>query len=291
MQKNIGYLRPNPNENALIRLFCFHHAGGGASAYTGWHTSLPIDIDLVALQLPGRENRIGEQPFTDFDSLTDKLIEEIYPLLDRPFVFFGHSMGGLIAYETAKRLRKTKNIQPEHLFVSAITAPTGMGKTYFPSHLDGDELVRLLSTVNGTPKAVLQDKKLMNYILPTIRADYTLLNSYCYMDDEALSLPITAFGGQDDQNVKKENMVPWERQTTKKFKLLIIPGDHFFIIGSREIFMELFSKELRYVLKEITSRKEEQFLEDLHNTEKKNISSLISKSRLRGESLRKRLRT
>ena len=117
--------RPRPNARARLRLFCFPFAGGGASTYRGWPAHLPADIEVAAVQLPGREERLRETAFHDATELCVKLVDVLAPYFDRPFAFFGHSMGALVAFELARVLRKSGGPSPAHLFVSARRGPRG----------------------------------------------------------------------------------------------------------------------------------------------------------------------
>ena len=122
MSKLWSNVRPAPLAQACA--FCFPHAGGAASVFRGWPQYTGGELEIYAAQLPGRATRQSEPPITDFDALTDAAVRDILPLLGRPFVLFGHSMGALVAFEAAHRLRELNLEPPVHLFVSGEPAPT-----------------------------------------------------------------------------------------------------------------------------------------------------------------------
>jgi medium-chain acyl-[acyl-carrier-protein] hydrolase len=226
VNKWIPYRRPN--RYPRLRLFCFPYAGGSASVFRAWVNSFPQEIDICPIQYPGREKRIIESPFTSIEPLIDELANVLLPELDIPFAFFGHSLGALISFELARRLQR-KGISPVQLFVSSYHAP-GIAKRKAPMHLLPDtEFVERLREYNGTPDAVLQNSELMKVLLPTLRADFALHETYVYSSGVPLTCPISAFGGIKDLEVKSNDLKLWKEQTIDSFKLQMFQGDHFYI--------------------------------------------------------------
>jgi medium-chain acyl-[acyl-carrier-protein] hydrolase len=231
-------LSPNPwivclhaSPNPTLRLFCFPYAGGGSAIFRPWTTYLSTHfphLELYAIQPPGREGRIIQSPISHLPTLVHALTTAILPCLTQPFAFFGHSMGGLIAFELARALRRHQAPQASHLFVSGCRAAQ---LTYpEPLHqLPDNQLIAELRRYNGTPEAVLNHPELMELLLPTIRADFQLVETYQYYSEPALDCSITAFSGTADTIVDQQDVADWSSQTTDQFTHYLLPGDHFFI--------------------------------------------------------------
>jgi medium-chain acyl-[acyl-carrier-protein] hydrolase len=150
-----------------------------------------------------------------------------------PFAFFGHSMGALISFELARQLRRQHAPGPIALFVSAHRAPQRPAPNPPVHSLPQDEFVEELRRLNGTPEAVFQDAELMQLLLPTLRADFAVCETYTYMPEEPLECPILAFGGLQDHEVSRDDLAAWRAQTHRTFKLRMVPGDHFFLHSAR----------------------------------------------------------
>ena len=233
-----------PNSKACLRLFCFPHAGGGALSFRSWSNDLPPTVEVCPIELPGRGIRFMETPLTQLDLLVRSLAEAILPYLDKPFVFFGHSMGALLSFELARWLFKAYNITTLHLFISACHAPQ-IPSAKPPIHsLPEAEFIEEMRRLNGTPKAVLEDREMMQILLPILRADFAVVETYAYTTDLPLKCPITAFGGLSDRVVSCDRLEAWREQTCASFTLHMLPGDHFFWQSSEQIFLRIFSRKL-----------------------------------------------
>ena len=245
---NSWIVTPRPNPSAPLRLFCFPYAGGGASVFNAWPALLPAEVELCAVQLPGREWRLGEPMITDPAAAIDALSAALAPAMDRPFAFFGHSMGALLAYELARRLRAEGRRQPAHLFVSGRPAPH-LPAERTPIHaLPEAEFIQRLRELEGTPEAVFQDAEMMSIFLPILRADLTVAETFPLQDGPPLSIPISAYGGLADVHAAPERVREWRRHTDAEFRSHIFPGGHFFLNERRpEVLAEL-SRELRRTL-------------------------------------------
>jgi medium-chain acyl-[acyl-carrier-protein] hydrolase len=232
-----------------FRLFCFPYAGGSAAVFRDWLRLFPVDIDICPIQYPGRERRIGEPPFTSIKALVDELAGVLMPECNIPFAFFGHSLGALISFELARKLQKN-HLSPEHLFVSGYRAPV-IPKRKMPMHvLPDDEFVDRLREYNGTPEEILQNSELMKVLLPTLRADFALHETYIYSSGAALQCPISAFGGINDPEVSYNDLELWQEQTAKGFKTRMLPGDHFYIHHNGPMLAHLIAKDLAAFPKE-----------------------------------------
>lgn len=228
---------PSPNPAARLRLVCFPYAGAGASAYFAWSRALRgRPIEVRAVQPPGRENRLSEAPFTELQPLVDALASACTALADRPFAFFGHSMGSLIAFEVTRALRDRAAPMPVHLFVSGANAPD-VPRTREPLHpLPGaDEFVAAVaSRYGGLPKAVLDNRELLEVILPVLRADMRITESYVHTPAAPLPVGIAAYTGAEDPMVTPESLMGWRAQSTGGFASRVFPGDHFFLAEQRD---------------------------------------------------------
>lgn len=210
-----------------MRLTCFPYAGGSAKVFRTLQNLLP-EMDVKAVELPGRGSRMFEPARASMDSLVDLLLEEVGARFERPFALLGHSMGAAIAFELACRLRDCGRSAPNHLFLSARTAP-GEPMKRAPLHgLDDTSFKQALRRLGGTPPEILDNKELMDLILPTLRADFTLSERYCPQAGGVISSNITAFAGEDDDDVPASSIVAWRRSTHGDFQCHTLPGGHFF---------------------------------------------------------------
>jgi len=236
-----------PERETRLRLFCFPHAGGGASSFHGWGDLLPKTVSVRPVRLPGRESRTVEPPLGTMAALVEALGEAIQPCLDQPFAFFGHSMGAAVAFELARRLRGRSQPLPRCLFVSGARAPQfrlGWAPPPEPSEAEFFEQVRRLE---GAPKDVLDHEELMRIVLPALRADAALYRNYIYSEEPPLPCPIRAYGGEADPNVTREHLEAWRRQTTAAFSMRIFPGGHFFLNTSRQAFLEALAGDINRI--------------------------------------------
>lgn len=230
-----------------LRLFCFPYAGGGAGIYRTWAHLLPSYIDVFAAQLPGRETRTREQPFTRMAHLIEAITPVIHTLADQPFAFFGHSMGTMIAWELACEMKRRYGREPVHLFVAGRRAPH-VPETSPPIHnLPEPQFMDELIRYNGLPEEVMEHVELMEFKEPLLRADFELCETYSCQPDFRLSCPITAFGGLEDPDETRELLEPWRELTTRFCKVHMLPGDHFFLKTSEQRLIQMLSEELRRI--------------------------------------------
>jgi medium-chain acyl-[acyl-carrier-protein] hydrolase len=227
-----------------MRMFCFPYAGGGASVYRGWGASLPADVELCPVQLPGRESRMREQPFDRPEPMVLALADALKPYMDMPFLFFGHSMGAMLSFELSRELRRRGQALPLHVFVSGRRAPQ-MPAREEPIHdLPEPEFLAKLRELNGTPEEVLQHEELMRLLIPILRADFAINETYAYTPEEPLECGLSAFGGLGDEDVTREDVAGWREHTSGRFRMRMLPGDHFFLHGSKDLVLEAVSRDL-----------------------------------------------
>jgi surfactin synthase thioesterase subunit len=228
---------PIPRPDAAARLFCFPHAGGGAAVYAPWARALrDRPIEIAAAQLPGRDDRLREPACADLDCIVDGLADAIEPLADRPYAFFGHSLGALVAFELARRLRDRRAGGPAHLFVSGAHAPQIPRDTPPLRFIDGDAafLEAVAATYGGVPKIVLEQAELRVALVPALRADLALTETYTYRDAPPLTCPIAAYGGASDPFVSEARLAGWREHTTGEFSCRLFAGHHFYLNRARE---------------------------------------------------------
>lgn len=217
-------------QQGQARVFAFPYSGAGSMAYFQWAKHCQgSNVDFIGVQLPGRENRLREKPVADLAVLLAALLPAITPLLDKPFVFFGHSMGALLAFELCRALRKQGLPLPQHLFVSAFRAPDMPNPNRELHRLSDQGIIDSLRQYGGTPEAVLSNKELMAMFLPVLRADFALHENYRYPPEAALPCPITALSGISDTIIRPDYMFNWQRQTAASFEQVQYEGDHFFL--------------------------------------------------------------
>ncbi|HET9211075.1 MAG TPA: thioesterase II family protein [Thermoanaerobaculia bacterium] len=236
------------NPRAKMRMFCFPYAGGGASVYRGWGASLPNDLEVCPVQLPGRESRLREPAFTDLETMVPAVADALDPYLNLPFVLFGHSMGAAIVFELARELRRRGRPEPLHLFVSGRRAPHLPAREEPIHALPEAEFLVKLRELNGTPEEVLQHEELMKLLLPILRADFGVNEKYELTPEEPLQAGISAFGGIGDEDVTREDVEGWKEHTTGRFRARMFPGDHFFIHANKDLVLEAVARDLAEIL-------------------------------------------
>jgi surfactin synthase thioesterase subunit len=226
---------PEPRPQANLRLFCFHFAGGDASLFRLWTKQLPASIEVCPIELPGRATRRAETPLTHFPELLEKLASMVRPFLkDRPSIFFGHSFGGITAFELTRWLRRHGGPLPLRLFLSACPALHARPRIAPPiSHLSDAEFLEQIATRFGAPRDVLASDDVRDMVLPALRADLLVAESYRYAEEPPLDVPISSFGAWEDPEVSPTEAEAWSQQTTTDFRLRMFPGNHFFLAAER----------------------------------------------------------
>lgn len=238
----LTFYKPNPS--ARVRLFCFPYAGGSATLFRTWAQKLPPSVEVCPVQLPGRGGRMLEPPYTKMQPLVEALGGALTPYLNLPYAFFGHSMGAIIGYEIALYLRGKSLPQPSHLFASGRTAPHIPESEPYDYDLPEPEFIEAVKRLDGTPQEVLEHPELMNLMIPLLRADFELIQTYRYMPQQPLACPITTFGGVDDVEVSREDLESWREHTRAEFRMQIFPGGHFFIHTAETPVLHIVAREL-----------------------------------------------
>ena len=216
-----------------LRLFCFPYAGGGASVFRLWRVELSEVAEVCPVQLPGREARLSEPPLSHAAALVARLADGLAPFMDRPFAFFGHSVGALLAFELARELRRRRQRGPIHLFASAFRSPDRPNPNPPLHALPVADFLRELRAYDGTPQEVLDNALLMELLGPALRADFALHETYSYREEPALSCPLTVLGGRDDAKVSVDDLQGWQRMTAGGHEQRLFPGGHFYLHTAR----------------------------------------------------------
>jgi len=193
---------------------------------------------VCPVQLPGRENRIRESPYTDILPLVEALAGQVQMYLQKPFALYGHSMGALLAFELARILQRKSAPLPQTLFLAAHRAahlPLRRAPLYA---LPNEELIQALRRLGGLQEEVLEDRELLDILLPTIRADLTVCDLYDYSPDTPLNCPFQLYAGRDDKEVLPEDMESWGQHSTKGSSLRIFSGGHFFLRSDGDALMQ-----------------------------------------------------
>ncbi len=234
---------PHPNPRASLRLFCFPYAGGNVSIFRSWPDALPPSVELCGVRRP----RVGQRLHTQVRDLVEEFGPALLSTVDKPFAFFGHSLGAVIAFETARWLRRRARLLPRHLYVSGRRSPH-LPDLDPPLYVkDDDELVQSLAELNATPPEILADREMLNFLLPAIRADFQMGETYEYVPESPLACPITVFAGKDDEETVADRLDGWRSQTSTLFSTHTLDGDHFFIHSQTAKLLELLQRELERI--------------------------------------------
>ncbi|AFZ60697.1 thioesterase [Anabaena cylindrica FACHB-243] len=235
---------PQPNPQAKLRLFCLPYAGGSAMVFRTWANDLPPTIEVCPLELPGRGRQMNLPPYTEMKPLVREIAQNLIPYLDKPFAFFGHSMGGLVSFELTRLLRSDYNLTPSHLFISARSAPQ-VPPTKRPIYnLPDAEFWQEVLSFNGTPDDIVDNPDIIQIFLPILRADFTVLDTYIYNHQSPFDFPISVFGGLQDPEFTDYELEAWREQTTAPFLLQMIDGNHFFISSNQKVLLKSISQQL-----------------------------------------------
>jgi medium-chain acyl-[acyl-carrier-protein] hydrolase len=251
-QPHSWFWRHGSHREGECRLFCMPCAGHGASMYYTWPDHLPGRVEVWALQPPGRENRLHEPAFTDVRALVREAAVAIERLLDdRPYALLGHSMGALIGFELARELRRRGRPLPRRLFVSGRPAPQAAPTGPIRHTLPNAAFVRSVQQLNA---AMTNDREYLDairFMLPTLKADFTLCERYGYVEDRPLPCDLSVWGGDKDPETTVTQLTEWCEQTTATFSLQMFPGDHFFIKTARQEVLHRLAAELEPLIRPV----------------------------------------
>lgn len=232
----------------VFRLFCFAHAGGNAHVFRNWRRSLPAEVDLCLVHLPGHGKRVGEQPFTRLAPLVAAVADQVGIEAGLPFVFYGHSLGALISFELARELDRRGQRGPECLFLSGHRAPHLPNSQPRIFNLAEEGFIKSLKELNGTPDELLDEPQTREFFLPVFRADFEIVDTYEYQDGPPLSCPLSVYGGLGDHSVPLEAVRAWQIHTSEECRVRMFSGDHFFVHDPASGFLDAFRKDVSVAL-------------------------------------------
>ncbi|MFC9684237.1 thioesterase II family protein [Streptomyces sp. NPDC056948] len=235
----IGSSRP---ERPLLVLF--PHAGSGPSVYQRWRSVAPLEVEILAVRLPGRETRIREALIPDLGTLVAQTADGLAEILHgRRFAFFGHSVGALVAYELALLRRRQGLPGPVCLGVSGYPSP--QVRIPDPLHEEPDDtLLGFLLERRYVPQTLLAQQGFLEMFLPILRADFALAGGYRLRDERRLSCPIHAFAADADPFAAPHELEGWAELTESEFSLDLFPGDHFYLFDSGSAILQKVTKPL-----------------------------------------------
>ncbi|MEU5214390.1 alpha/beta fold hydrolase [Streptomyces sp. NPDC020742] len=234
--------RFHPAPAPRFRLVCFPHAGGSASFYFPVSTALAGTAEVLAMQYPGRQDRQNEEPIGTVTGLADRLAEALRPWTDLPFAFFGHSMGAVLAFETARRLEKD-GISPTMLFLSGRRAPSFVREESV--HRSDEGLIAELKKLSGTDPRVLDDPDLLRMVLPAIRSDYKAIETYRCEPGARVACPVTVLTGDNDPRTTVEEARAWQDHTDGPFDIAVYSGGHFYLSDHQQEINERLAEHAR----------------------------------------------
>ena len=236
--------RFHPKDDAEAILLCLPYAGGGASVFHGFSAAAHPSLDVRVVQYPGRQDRRAEPPAPHIAALAEGIADALAGRTGgRPIALFGHSMGALVAYETARLLERDRSTEVVHLFVSGRPAPSVPAEDW---NLDGwtdDAVIERLAALGGTDAAQLSDPDLRRLVLPVIRADYRTLRTH-RATPGTVRCPVTALAGDTDPTTPVDGVGRWKEHTEGEFELEVYPGGHFFLVERQNAVLELIARRL-----------------------------------------------
>lgn len=237
------WVSTNNIQNTKIKLFCFPYAGGGSSEYYKW-SQYNTDISICPILLPGRERRIHEKPFENMNDLVDAIYHELRTYFNEECVFLGHSMGAQIAYKLAAKCQDNGILGPRFIVVSGRKPPHLFQEEHQYHKMSDKDFIERLQAYGGTHQAFFNNKDLVELYLPTLRADFKMLETYADVLHPKLQIPIYALGGEQDFELPEEKLTEWEAFTTKEFQKYMFLGGHFFIRQHTEEIMKMISEKI-----------------------------------------------
>lgn len=226
-----------PKPTAKLKLICFPYAGGDASVFSSWADKVHPAVEVLAIQAPGRSNRLSEPALRSIDQITESLCSELLPFLDRSYAVLGHSLGARIAYEFVHKTRLKGLRQPVYYIGSGSKAPHVPSREGIRYDLPDNEFIEAIKDLGGTPKAVIENKELMDLVLPTLKADFFLVDTYRAIQRLPLDIPASIFNGLKDYDLDEDFNAQWQTHFSEVLEFKTFDSGHFFINDMREEYL------------------------------------------------------
>jgi len=225
---------PEARPEARFRLFCLPFAGGGASIYRNWSGGLGPDVEVCAIQLPGRENRISDPAISALRPLSETVAHQLALHTSKPYFFYGHSMGGLLAFEILRCFQEQGYALPLTAFIGAHRAPHLPQRRPSFTGMHDSEFIKNISAFGGFEPEILANRELLDFLLPTLRADFEVCDGYQYESSSPLECPLVAFSGINDPEVPPADMDPWSEHSAYALRHVSLSAGHFFLKTHRD---------------------------------------------------------
>jgi medium-chain acyl-[acyl-carrier-protein] hydrolase len=238
------WIKLSKGENDYFRVFCFPYSGATAQVFRPLTQLLPEGISIYSCELPGRGRRFGEEIPGTLTEIVEETFLSIKKIIDRPYVFFGHSLGGKIGYEMARYIRTHNHPLPKHLFVTGVRAPQVPKREKNTFDLPRNEFIEKIKEMGGTPEEIINNEEMLDIMVPILRKDFQIYETYRFTPDIPMPFPITAIGGIDDKFVTKEDLEQWSIHTSSLFDMHMLAGDHFFIHDNMNKIAQLITKAI-----------------------------------------------
>lgn len=232
-------------ENHQLKLLCLPYAGSSSAIFRDWVPALAPAISVVPIELPGRGARRSQPCFTTVEQAVNSLVKEVSPHFNGPYALFGHSMGALIAYELCRSIAKLGiSPLPTRLFVSGCPAPHTRITTREKSALPDNEFIEELRQLKGTPSEILDDPQLMKILMPMLRSDFHLVETYKHASGPLVDCPVTVLAGSADVDMTHEAIDGWREVCARQLNTHVLPGDHFFLHSSKDLLLSKIRSDL-----------------------------------------------
>ncbi len=226
------WIKLSKGENDHFRVFCFPYSGATAQVFRPLTQLLPEGVSVYSYELPGRGRRFNEEIPGTLAEIIEEAFLSINRIIDRPYIFWGHSLGGIIGYEMARHIRTNNHPLPKHLFVTGIRAPQVPKREKDVYDLPRDEFIEKIKEMGGTPEEIFNHEEMLDIMIPILKKDFKIYEMYRFTPDMPMPFPITAIGGLDDKFVSKEDLEQWSVHTSSLFDMHMLAGDHFFIFDN-----------------------------------------------------------
>ena len=227
-----------------IRIICFPYAGGSSATYMQWKNELPKNVELVIIQAPGKGARMFEPLHHSMSELIDDLLQHISPVLEKPYVLLGHSLGSRVAFELMVKLQERGSPLPEHFFALGSRGPHIYSEEEISYKLPDAEFIEHIKTLNGTPQEILDNQEMMKFLMPILRADFKISETYTYKGTATFDIPLSVLGGIEDKAVSLYQLQSWKGFFSKPMDLHQLAGDHFFIDTNKQGVLKIVNKVL-----------------------------------------------